>query len=71
MVYDEEIVFKHLWKEIKWEKRGNIMAQLSRQKFDVFIMNWYVDGLHGKCGAAFPGFLYYAAALAASRSITG
>ena len=25
----------------------------------------------GKCGAAFPGFLYYAAALAASRSITG
>ena len=48
-----------------------IMAQLSRQKFDVFIMNLYVDGLHGKCGAAFPGFLYYAAALAASRSITG
>ena len=47
------------------------MAQLSRQKFDIFIMNWYVDGLHGKCGAAFPGFLYYAAALAASRSITG
>ena len=50
---------------------STIMAQLSRQKFDVFIMNWYVDGLHGKCGAAFPGFLYYAAALAASRSITG
>ena len=50
---------------------STIMAQLSRQKFDVFIMNWYVDGLHGKCGAAFPRFLYYAAALAASRSITG
>ena len=25
-----------------------IMAQLSRQKFDIFIMNWYVDGLHGR-----------------------
>ena len=28
------------------------MAQLSRQKFDIFIMNWYVDGLHGGCSAA-------------------
>ena len=57
--------------EYRNDRNKYIMAQLSRQKFDVFIMNRYVDGLHGKCGAAFPGFLYYAAVLAASRSITG
>ena len=29
------------------------MAQLSRQKFDIFIMNWYVDGLHGRLQSCF------------------
>ena len=33
-----------------------IMAQLSRQKFDIFIMNWYVDELHGKCVKPLPDF---------------
>ena len=36
--------------------RSIIMAQLSRQKFDIFIMNWYVDELHGKCVKHLPDF---------------